>query len=76
MDISEVSLLDFDEYEHDESNEITYHEDQLYHCVPLDDIQEHIESVTCWCRPYPHHEIDTFIIHNRSFDTLQLFTGN
>jgi len=76
MDIEDISLVSFEDYEHDESNEITYYEHELYHCIPNEDLYEHEATVSCWCKPYPDHEISTFIIHNRFFDEVHLFTGN
>ncbi len=34
------------------------------HCMPINDIKEHEESILCWCHPKIDKEQPNFIIHN------------
>lgn len=39
--------------------------DQEYlHVTPVNDLRDHIESVTCWCNPTPHEEYPNLLIHH------------
>jgi hypothetical protein len=43
------------------------------HVMPLDDVQEHAASRTCWCKPTPDTEVDSVFIHHRWSSDASLF---
>lgn len=34
------------------------------HVTPVDDLREHVESRTCWCRPVEDSDEPSVVIHN------------
>jgi hypothetical protein len=34
------------------------------HVIPVKDIKEHEESITCWCRPNVSADYENLVIHN------------
>lgn len=36
----------------------------LIHVIPINDLREHIEDTSCWCRPTPADDNAAVIIHH------------
>lgn len=42
------------------------------HVIPLDDLKDHTEDMSCWCNPKTHIEDTSVVIHN-SMDRRELY---
>lgn len=47
-----------------------------YHVIPEDDLREHIDSESCWCKPTEDAQ-EAYVIHHHSLDGREAFeTGD
>lgn len=44
-----------------------------WHVLPINDLQEHKESVSCWCNPRVEHEMNGDVVVHNSLDKREYF---
>jgi hypothetical protein len=46
----------------------------LWHVFPVEDLRKHVtdQGFDCWCKPLPHEDDDSIVLHN-SMDGREAF---